>query len=235
MSPIVSIIVSTMRPDFMNNIFQNYAHQKVKNKEMIIILNRDDMDIKYWRKMASKYKNVTVYKVSEKYNLGACLNYGIKKAKYNVIAKFDDDDYYAPCYLKESLDALARSKASIVGKHTAYIYFEEKKALMLYRDGGERKYRRKVKGGTLVFKKDVWNKIKFDEKQVNGSDSDFLRRCKRMGYKIYSVSKHNYVCIRRRDIHSHTQKTSTKNYMARCKLVSYTNNFIPRITRNDTV
>ncbi|MGM1048179.1 MAG: glycosyltransferase [Bacillota bacterium] len=227
----VSIIMCTMRPTFIDNIFENYKRQRVEKKEMIIILNRDDMDIKYWRKRAKKYKNVFVYRVAEKYNLGACLNYGIRKAKYDIIAKFDDDDYYAPNYLKESLAALARKKASVVGKHTSYVYFEEKKALMLFRDGGENKYRRKVKGGTLVFRRDVWNKVKFDEQQVNGSDSDFLRKCKRKGYRIYSVSNNNYVCIRRRNIQSHTQKTSTRGYMDKCKLVCYTTNYIPRITR----
>src|ERR1700730_13001262 len=41
----ISIIACTMRPEFINNIFANYNRQSYKNKELIIILNHDDIDI----------------------------------------------------------------------------------------------------------------------------------------------------------------------------------------------
>jgi glycosyltransferase involved in cell wall biosynthesis len=198
---------------------------------MIIILNRDDMDITSWSTRAKKYKNVRVYQLSEKFQLGKCLNAGIKKAKYNILTKFDDDDYYAPHYLKESLHALKRKKGDIIGKHTSYVYFESKKALMVYRSGGERKVCRAVKGGTLVFKRSVWDKVKFNEKLVSGSDVRFLRDCRNRGYKVYSVSKYNYVCVRRANVRSHTQKTDTKEYMSRCKMIRHTSNYVPYIQR----
>lgn len=228
----VSIICCTMRDSFMDKIFQNYERQNIKKKEMIIVLNRDHMDIEKWNKKAAEYKNVSVYQLSEINTLGKCMNYGITKVQYNIIAKFDDDDYYAPKYLKESLNALKDNKASVIGKETSFIYFEEKKALMLYREGGENNYCRKVKGGTLVFLKSVWEKVKFDETRVNGSDNHFLNKCRRNGYQIYSVSRHNYVCVRREDISSHTQKRSTAEFMDRCKLICHTSNYIPLITKN---
>jgi Glycosyltransferases, probably involved in cell wall biogenesis len=227
----VSIICCTMRNQYMDNIFNNYARQKYDKKEMIIVLNRDDMNINQWKAKAKEYPNVFVYRIREKYHLGKCLNYGIRKAKYDILAKFDDDDYYAAPYLKESLNALKRKRASVVGKYTSFLYFEGKKALMLYRKGGEKKYRRKVKGGTLVFRRSVWDHIKFDEKRKNGCDVQFLRECRNKRYRVYSVSKHNYVCVRRNDLRTHTQKTDTKKYMSRCKLIRHTNNYIPIITR----
>lgn len=216
----------------MKNIFSNYVRQNFENKEMIIVLNHDDMDINIWREKAKKHKNVSVYQLSEKCKLGKCLNYGIGKAKYDLVAKFDDDDYYAPDYLNEAINTLNKSKASIVGKHTSFLYFEGENALMLFRKGGEKKYRRHVKGGTLLFKKSVWDKIKFNEQLVSASDADFLRRCKAKGFHIFSSSKYNYVCVRRKNVKSHTQKTSTVNYMAKCKLISYTDNYVPRITKS---
>ncbi|MEK4512672.1 glycosyltransferase [Paenibacillus sp. FSL K6-2524] len=227
----VSIICCTMRNSFMKNIFQNYERQNIKKKEMIIVLNRDHMDIEKWKKKAAEYKNVSVYQLSEINTLGKCMNYGITKAKYNIIAKFDDDDYYAPKYLKESLNALNDTKASVVGKDTSFLYFEGEEALMLYREGSENNYCRKVKGGTLVFLKSVWDRVKFDERRINGSDYHFLRKCSRKGYEIYSVSRHNYVCVRRIDVSSHTQKTSTQKFMDRCKLICYTNDYTPLITK----
>jgi len=228
----LSIICCTMRPDYMQNIFDNYERQNFKKKEMLIILNRDDMDIKQWREKAKHYKNVTVYKVPQRYMLGKCLNYGIARAKFNVLAKFDDDDYYSPYYLHEAMNALKRTKAAVVGKHTSFVYFKDKKTLMLFRERGENCRRRHLKGGTLVFHRRVWERVNFDEKLVRASDAEFLRRCRRRGYKFFSTSKYNYVCIRRKDTESHTQKTSTKSYMNRCKFIARTSNFTSITTKN---
>lgn len=225
------IIACTMRSSYMDNIFLNYERQDWKRKELIIILNRNSMDLKKWRERAKQFKNVRVYKLPQRYTLGRCLNWAIAKAKDSIIAKFDDDDYYAPQYLRESIYALKKGKAPIVGKHTSYVYFEEKKALMVYRAGRENKYRGKVKGGTLVFKKSVWRKVKFPVNRVAGSDAHWLSHCLQAGFKVYSVSKNNYVCVRRKNTRSHTQKRSTRSYMKRCRLVRRTRNFIPFITR----
>jgi len=228
----LSIICCTMRPTFMQNIFDNYERQSFENKEMLIILNRDDMDITLWREKAKHYKNVTVYKVPQKYMLGKCLNYGIARAKYDILAKFDDDDYYSPYYLQEGMNALKRTKSAIVGKHTSFVYFKDKKTLMQFRERGEDRYRRHLKGGTLLFHRQAWESVHFDEKRASASDADFLRRCKRSGFKIFSTSKYNYVCIRRKDTESHTQKTTTRNYMDKCKFIARTSDFIPITTKN---
>ncbi|UVI28632.1 glycosyltransferase [Paenibacillus spongiae] len=216
----------------MNNVFANFDNQKVKKKELIVILNRDDMNIRRWRRKARRYKNVHIYRVAEEHNIGKCLNYGVGKANFDIIAKFDDDNYYGPGYLREALDAFKnKPKASVVGKYSAYVYFEETEALMIYRGGGENRYKRRVKGGTFVFRRSVWNKIKFNEQLRQNSDVDFLNRCRANKFKIYSVSKYNYVCIRRADTNSHTQKLSTQDYMAKCKLVAYTKDVLPIITK----
>lgn len=227
----VSIIACTMRPSCMDNVFANYERQTVQKKEMIIVLNRDDMSLAKWRRRAKKYKNVRVFKVPQKHFLGKCLNYAISRAKYGIVAKFDDDDYYGPDYLKESLIALKKRKAPIVGKRTAYLFFEAKKALMLFRKGYEGKRVNKVKGGTIVFRKAVWKRVKFPENRRAGSDARFLLNCNKKGYKVYSVSRANYVCIRRANSHSHTQRRSTGSYMKRCKLVKRTKKFVRYITR----
>mgnify|MGYP002401625187 FL=1 len=214
------------------NVFNNYERQRYKDKELIVVLNRDDMDIEAWKREARNYNNVSIHQVPEQYNLGKCLNYGINESKYDVIAKFDDDNYYARRYLTESMGLLKKNnKVSIVGKNTAFIYFEETEALMVYRDGGENQFHRRIKGGSFVFRKSVWDQVKFDEEMPKRIDVDFLIRCLRLKHKIYSVSKYNYVCIRRADSDSHTQKISTEEYMAKCTLVAYTTDFVPLITK----
>jgi glycosyltransferase involved in cell wall biosynthesis len=226
----ITIVTCTMRPEFMSQVFDNYERQDVKDKEMIIILNKDDMLLAKWRNRARKYENVRVYKRPEEHTLGMCMNYAISKSRYDIVAKFDDDDYYGPKFLKESLDAMEKKKMPIVGKNTSYMYFEAKKALMIYRPGNEKKEVGTVKGGTIVFKKSVWDAVKFPEKRRQGSDAVFLWLAKRAGFPIYSISKAHYVCIRRADISSHTQKTGTWDFMRQCEMVEITDDYIPIVT-----
>ena len=223
----VTIIACTMRSAFMDNVFANYDRQVWKNKEMIIVLNEDNMDLEAWQERARQYpeNEVRVYQLPQTYKLGKCLNFAIGQAKNGIIAKFDDDDYYGAKYLRESMLAIKSGKASIIGKHSSYVYFEEMKALMVYRPGGEGKYLRAIKGGTLVFRKSVWNRVKFPEFRQVGTDGGWIGRCFKRGFRIYSVSKKHYVCVRRENTSSHTQKKSTKTYMADCEFVSFTTDF----------
>ncbi|WP_165822373.1 glycosyltransferase [Paenibacillus montanisoli] len=220
----ITVIACTMRQSCMDNVFQNYDRQLWQNKKMIIVLNNDDMDIELYQQRASQYpeNEIRVIQLPQEYKLGQCLNYAIDLAEDGFIAKFDDDDYYGPQYLREAARAIKRGKASIVGKHTAFIYFRAKQALMIFRRYGEWKYRRSVKGGTLVFRKSVWDQVKFPEFKQSGSDSGWIWRCRRRGYRIYSVSKRHYVCIRRKNHNSHTQKKTTWTYMSQCRFVRKT-------------
>ncbi|WP_274651114.1 glycosyltransferase family 2 protein [Paenibacillus humicola] len=227
MDKVITVIACTMRSSFIDNVFENYDRQLWKDKQMIIVLNNDKMDVELYRQRARQYRDneIKVFQLPQKYKLGKCMNYAISQADGGIIAKFDDDDYYGPRYLQEAARAIKRGKASVVGKHTAYLYFTSKRALMVFRRGGEWKYRRSIKGGTLVFRKSVWRKVRFPEFKKVGSDSGWVGRCIRRGFRVYSVSKRYYVCIRRKNSGSHTQKKSVRRYMAQCTLVRKTRNF----------
>lgn len=223
----ITVIACTIRSSCIDNVFDNYDRQLWKNKKMIIVLNNDRMDIEVYKQRANQYPagEITVYQLPQKYRLGRCLNYAIKRADNGLIAKFDDDDYYGPKFLREAARAIKHGRASIVGKNTAYLYFKGKRALMVFRRGGEWKYRRHLKGGSLVFRKSVWRRVKFPANRKAGTDSKWLSSCIRRGFRAFSVSKRHYVCVRRKNWNSHTQKKSTRRYMRRCRLVRRTTNF----------
>lgn len=127
----VSIITCTNRPRFFNHILLNFQRQQHQLKELIIILNKDQMNLAEYRLKASKVGNVRVYQVNEKTSLGQCLNCGIAKSKFPYIAKFDDDDYYSPFYLNEQIKALVRTKSDIVGKHACLVYLAAANKLLI--------------------------------------------------------------------------------------------------------
>ncbi|MBD1381915.1 glycosyltransferase family 2 protein [Metabacillus arenae] len=233
----VSVVCSTIRQEMLENVFQNYERQVQKEKELIIILNRNSMDIRKWRKRAKKSKGVTVYQLPEKTTLGECLNYGIEKAKYDYIAKFDDDDYYAPNYLLHALDALKQTNADVVGKKTLYVYVKNLKTLAVYNPGRENRFLKSgiMLGGTLLFKKQITEKVKFPHRN-RGEDKVFLKRCKNLGLKLYSTDKCNYAYLKTATPGHHTWRITTDRLLKKSSIVCKTDDYKPLIecTKSDS-
>ncbi|BCU81237.1 glycosyl transferase [Polycladomyces abyssicola] len=226
----VSVITCTMRSNQVHNIFRNFVSQMFRKKELIIILNRKNMSLPQWLQVAKKFKNVRVYKIPGD-TLGACLNFGITKARYSFIAKFDDDDYYAPKYLSQAVHALKTTNASMVGKGATVTYFENIKTLAIRKPHHESKFLNEIQmpgphlgGGTMVFKKNVYPYVKFPNRTLC-EDIIFQQRLRMKGYKIYSTDRYYYVSIRRKNKHTHTWKGTDEKVLRECKIIARTQDY----------
>jgi cellulose synthase/poly-beta-1,6-N-acetylglucosamine synthase-like glycosyltransferase len=229
----ISIISCTIRQDCLENILQNFNRQIWEDKELIIILNKDKMDIEKWKKEAEAYPNISVFQLPESTSLGECLNFGVQKTKYPYVAKFDDDDYYSPYYLKHSMKAFEETNASVVGKTTIYMYFKKQKLLTEFnpnRFGGkfadnEGKYNNNLlMGGTLIIKKSVFNHVQFSNTNI-AEDAAFCEACIHKGFKIYSTAKENYVYLRSGEPSDHTWKVRNDTLLKLCKEIAITDQF----------
>lgn len=220
----VSIITSTVKPKFIDNVFENFARQKWEKKELIVILNKDDMDINLWKKKAEFYKNVAVYQLSEEMTLGECLNFGIEKSQHRYVAKFDDDDYYASDYLTQAMEAFEKTDAAIVGKRTIYMYFEKEKILTICSKGHENRFTKKIlKGGTIVLDKTHYSKIKFPSLNL-GEDVGIQRLCIEKGLKMFATDRRNFSCIRHDDS-THTSHKVNEDLLKKNKFIAQTDDF----------
>ncbi|EOP57455.1 MULTISPECIES: glycosyltransferase [Bacillus cereus group] len=228
----VSIIAVTKRENFLENVFNNYERQRYKEKELIIILNNDAMDIDRWQNKAQDIENIRVFRLESSITLGECYNFAIPKTKYDCIAKFDDDDYYSSYYLEEAMKGLQVSGADMVGKSTIFIYylgnqmltlFNEKKEFMeLYLE--EELYEKYLVGATLVFKKRIFGDVTF-ERVNDGEDTLFLKACLKRGFKLYSTSKYNYVYIRYPNIRHHTSTFQEHKLLEKSRVLRSVANF----------
>lgn len=207
-TPKATIISSTQRDEFMNDLYKNIKQQTYPNLEVVIILNKNSMDVEKWN---SKFKqlgtDLKVLQVDEEYSLGHCLNIAIQNSSGEIISKFDDDDYYAPNYLTDMIISMDYANADLVGKSSHYIYFEENDLLALKTMGsGIETYSDFVAGATLVFKREVYEKLEGFSDKSRGEDSDFLKRAKEGGFILYSNDQYNYCCFRRKNKENHTWK-----------------------------
>lgn len=220
----VSVIVCTNRPQFFDNLVGNFRNQQYKKKELIIILNKNSMNLKHYQSKIRSYSNISVYKLPEKTSLGQCMNCGIAKARFPLIAKFDDDDYYSPYYLKEQITALRRAKSDIVGKHACLVYLTATRQLIIRSPREKNKRVSFVQGGTLLFSREVTRQVHFADRSL-GEDVSFLRKCEAKGYRTYATSPYNYVYMRRRNKGSHTWKAGDRFYLKGSTPVAITDNY----------
>ncbi|WP_066504987.1 glycosyltransferase [Abyssisolibacter fermentans] len=220
----VSVICCTNKNETLDNIKKNYFRQNLVNKELIIILNNNNINNSLWKKELSKFDNIYVYQLDQAISLGECLNYAISKAQYSIIAKFDDDDYYGSRYLIDSVKPFLYTDAKVVGKYTTYIYFKKDKILAIRNPKREQMYTYRVEGSTLLIKKEVFNVLKFSNKNL-GEDVQFCKDCIDNGFKIYSHNKLHHVYIRHGNTHNHTFKMQDSLYQSICKKIAITDDY----------
>ncbi len=225
----VSVITCTKRPKNIDNVLNNFLSQSYPKKELIIILNIDSVNIDKLIKKTRNYSNIKVFQLSEKKSLGSCLNFAIDNSKFEYISKFDDDDYYAPNYLVDMLNAFKYTNAQILGKYSIYAYLEDKKLLALRYPDIENRYIDYVAGSTLTFKKEIFNEVRF--KDLNrGEDTTFINDSIKKGFKIYATDRFNHVVCRRSNLDDHSWKISDTEFLKKCNIITKTVDYKSYVT-----
>ncbi|KAB2329369.1 glycosyltransferase [Cytobacillus depressus] len=179
--------------------------------------------ISTWKKKAEQYSKVSVFQLPAKVTLGQCLNFAVSKAKYEIIAKFDDDDYYSPNYIAQAMQVFEEKQADIVGESKVFTYIQMDKRLCI------RKTWNPIGGGTIMFRKRVFEKVQFPAKN-SGEDNAFLKDAKKRGFKICTTNPYNYVYIRKGHNH-HAWKVSGRKLRRNCSNIMITNDYIPHVSQ----
>lgn len=223
--PGVSIIMATNKAKYLDNIYNNFIRSNYKTKELIIILNNNEMNKKDYDNKFKDFNNVTIFEIDENVTLGECLNLGVNQAKYDYVAKMDDDDYYGANYLLDSMNVFEYTDAQITSKGTHFVYFEETNTLTIRMLNIENRYTFDcVLGGTFLIKKSVFDKIQF--RNINqGEDTQFVNDCNARGIKIFAGDRYNYVYIRHKNVRDHTWKISEWELLRQCQIISKTSDF----------
>src|SRR5665213_2014872 len=90
--PMISCIMPTFnRRPFVPNAIRYFLRQDYENKELIIIDDGVD-DVK---DLIPQTGNIRYFRLDAKISLGAKLNLACEYARGNIIANWDDDDWYA--------------------------------------------------------------------------------------------------------------------------------------------
>jgi len=219
--PGISIVTTTKRPNYINQIFSNYLRQDYNDKELIIVLHNNSIDINILSEKANQYPNIKVFQVDESINFGECKNFAFNLAKFDYIAIFDDDDFYAPNYLKQSIAPFSYTKCDIVGKRTCFMYFEANKSLGIFAPNNENVFLKNsyVMDSSMIIKRKVFQQIGFpNTKHPAEVLTKFQDICFKNNIKIYSAHRFNYV-VHRHNISDHTWNVEDEKMLKWCRIL----------------
>ena len=157
------------RRPFVANAIRYFLRQDYERKELIILDDGSDAI----RDLVPDSHLIRYYRLEQRINLGAKLNLACTYAKGELIANWDDDDWYSERRLRYQVDHLLPGKIEVCGinrllyydlrNHCAYryVYPADQRAWLL--------------GSSLCYTRELWNRNPFQEIDV-GMDGLFIRR-----------------------------------------------------------
>jgi len=215
--PRVSVIMSTNRPNFLEQALRNYTQQSYPNRELILVLNQSAFDLKAVRKRAAVFPDLRVIQLDETHSLGQCLNAGLDMASGDYIAKMDDDDLYGAEFLWDLVLAARFSRTEVTGKGVYFAYVAGADKMGIRTVSREHGFVvRGLAGGALLVKRNVFDKLRF-QSVPRGTDTRFLYDCESEGYSFYSADRYNYVMIRHADPQRHTWQIDDEEALRFCR------------------
>jgi glycosyltransferase involved in cell wall biosynthesis len=166
--PLVSCIMPTYnRRAFVPHAINYFLRQDYPNKELIIIDDGTDMI----KDLVPNDSSVHYYQLENKFTLGAKLNMACEYAQGNIIANWDDDDWYAPRRLSYQVKALNNENTEVCGINTL-LYFDVNKKTG-YKYIYPSNLRTWMLGSSLCYKRGLWQKNKFADINI-GMDGLFV-------------------------------------------------------------
>jgi glycosyltransferase involved in cell wall biosynthesis len=138
-------------------------------------------------------------------SIGARRNRLCSEARGEIIAMFDDDDYYAPHYLAQMVSLLKRKNVDVVKLFGFFVFRTADPTSLHYYDRSGCMYEGKYSskpilavtgfGFSYVFPKRVWEVFQFPDRE-HGEDQEFIDNVLGSGFELFGIQdKEHGSCI----------------------------------------
>ena len=166
--PLVSCIMPTAdRRHFIPNAITCFLRQDYPSCELIILDDGQDCI----SDLIPYDPRIRYFRISGKHTIGAKRNYACGKARGEIIAHWDDDDWSAPWRLSYQVELLLAQEADICGIDRVIFWQPDSKSSWEYiYPQDEQPW---VYGGALCYTKAFWLKKPFPDINV-GEDNEFV-------------------------------------------------------------
>ncbi len=164
MNPLVSIVIPFYENiDLLKKAIQSVLNQKLKNYELIIINDKQDiLNINFLKKLKKKSKKIKIIYNSKNIGAGHSRNKGIKLSKGKYIAFLDSDDQWKKNKLSEQIKIMEKKK--YLASHTSYNIVDLKNKVLSKRTAKNLDYFKLLKScdiglSTVVLSKKILNNV----------------------------------------------------------------------------
>jgi hypothetical protein len=192
----VSALLMTRRPRNVAFALAQIERQKGVQVEVVLVLHGVGADHPAVH-VALKHTDldVNVLEVSGQVPFGLGLDTGLRACRGDVVAKWDDDDWYGPHHLADAVLALDYSGADAVGCRPRFVHLDDERTTVVRSLPSER-FVEHVTGGSAAYRIDSIRELGF-RPVPRLVDLTLSRRLLQHGGRIYATHGLGY-CIRRR-------------------------------------
>ncbi|WP_086541683.1 glycosyltransferase [Algoriphagus antarcticus] len=168
LQPLVSCIMPTFnRRKFVPFAVKYFLRQNYPNKELIVIDDGTDSI----EDLIPDESSIQYYRLNKKITLGEKLNLACEYAKGEIIAHWDDDDWYAPTRISYQIHELQNNEADVCGiNNLLYLNLSTKNAYQYIYPSDQRPW---LIGSSLCYSKAIWKQNHFAPINV-GMDALFV-------------------------------------------------------------
>ncbi|MGH7119214.1 MAG: glycosyltransferase family 2 protein [Acetobacteraceae bacterium] len=183
------------RPHFAQQAVQYFLRQDYPNRELLVLDDSTDKSAAPFPR-DPRIRHLHLPRLS----IGAKRNLGCRLAAGQIIAQWDDDDWYGPGRLSAQVRPLLEGRAEVTGiKGTLVFDLAGWHAWTCTPRLHRRMYRYDVHGGTLVFFRWCWEEVACYPNRSLAEDARFLTRLMRAGARLERIEAEQlFVYIRHR-------------------------------------
>ena len=209
---LVSIVTPTKRPELLARAYRQICDQLHPSWEWIVVLNRPDIEPSELPEEIVADDRVRVLAAAPSKNIGFCLELGIANANGALWVKWDDDDFYGPGYLCDTLLLSQMTDAALIGRPPTYVYLERTQKLYYRPDAAAgfvlspKEFRQTglVSGASLAGRLDGTRPVTFSFDWRGSVDTDYMAAVAAAGGTLCSGPHLGMVAFRAADPEFHT-------------------------------
>lgn len=210
----VTVLLASKRPADVERAVEFVANQRGVVVQLLVGLHGPE-----WGEDAARRierlgpPDTSVRHFDATQNLGELLIALTEQARYDLIAKWDDDDWYGPDHLADLALAYDYSGAEVVGKAAEFVYLEHADVTIRRFSFGAESYSSTLAGGALLTSRDWIERVGGWPPVARSVDRELLMATQATGGAVYRTHGFQYV-LRRRASGAHTWSAPESQFLA---------------------
>jgi hypothetical protein len=207
----VSVVLTTRRPHYVAGALRQIARQRHAHLEVVLALHGFPAD-RVRDPVAAFPHPISVIEADATAVFGAVLDQAARRASGDLIAKWDDDDWYGPDHLTDLLLARAYSGADVVGTAAEFFYLQPLDVTVRRTDYTSEVWSDHVAGGTILLGRSTYLEAGGFQPLPRGVDSALLKTVHAAGGRIYRTHGLGYM-LRRAGADEHTWRRPLAHFL----------------------